>query len=151
MIPPEVSLESIKVELKDALDYAASVNLEADVSQLSVENLRFYVTFRNRGGIEFFAEFNCADYPALPPTIEFVNENRMMRGTRNLYPDVFHSNPCICMRYNRKAHGEMGGPHNEWRLIDWQLATPGGGPIDTLAMMISDMHVKILNAAGRMS
>lgn len=151
MIPPEVSLESIKFELTDALAYAASVNLETDVSELSETNLCFYVTFRNRAGVNFYAEFKCADYPALPPTIEFVNEDRTIRGAKNLYPNVFHPNPCVCMRYNRKAHGEMGGPHNEWRLIDWQLATTGGGPIDTLAMIISDMHVKILNADGRMS
>lgn len=151
MIPPEVSLESIKNELTDALAYAASVNLETDVSMLSEVNLRFYVTFRNRDGIKFYAQFDCADYPAFPPTIEFVNENHTERGAKHLYPNVFHANPCICMRYNRKAHGEMGGPHSEWRLIDWHLATPGGGPIDSLAMMISDLHIKILNASGRMN
>ncbi len=151
MIPPEVSLESIKIELTDALAYAASFNLKTDVTMLSETNLCFYVTFHNRDRIEFYAEFNCADYPALPPTIEFVDETRTQRGAKNLYPNVFHTNPCICMRYNRKAHGEMGGPHGEWRLIDWHLATPGGGPIDSLAMMISDLHVKILNATGRMN
>lgn len=151
MIPPEVSLESIKTELTDALDYAASANLETDVSQLSETNLCFYVTFHNRDGVKFYAEFNCADYPALPPTIEFVDENRTRRGAKDFYPNVFHPTPCVCMRYNRKAHGEMGGPHGEWRLIDWQLATPGGGPIDSLAMMISDIHVKILSATGRMN
>lgn len=151
MIPAEVSLESIKTELTDALAYAASVNLETDVSTLSDANLRFYVTFHNRDGINFHAEFNCADYPALPPTIEFVDEGRAQRGAKNLYPNVFHPTPCVCMRYNRKAHGEMGGPHGEWRLIDWHLATPGGGPIDSLAMIISDMHAKILSATGRMN
>lgn len=151
MIPPEVSLESIKTELTDALAYAASVNLETDASLLSEANLYFYVTFHNRDGVKFYAEFNCTDYPALPPTIEFVDENRTQRGAKDFYPNVFHPTPCLCMRYNRKAHGEMGGPHGEWRLIDWQLATPGGGPIDSLAMMISDMHVKILSATGRMN
>lgn len=151
MIAPEVSLETVKTELTDALAYAASVNLETDVSTLSAESLRFYVTFHNRGGEKFFAEFNCADYPVLPPTIEFVNENHAERGASRFYPNVFHPTPCVCMRYNRKAHGEMGGPHGEWRLIDWQLATPGGGPIDSLAMMISDLHVKILDAPGRMN
>lgn len=151
MIPAEVSFESIKHELTDALPYAASVNLETDISMLSENDLRFYVIFHNRAGIRFCAEFNCTDYPALPPLIEFVDETRTRRGTRDLYPNVFHANPCICMRYNRKAHGEMGGPHAEWRLIDWQLATPGGGPIDSLAMIISDLHAKTLDATGRMS
>ena len=35
MIPAEVSLESIKIELTDALAYAAPFNLETDVSTLS--------------------------------------------------------------------------------------------------------------------
>ena len=70
---------------------------------------------------------------------------------KHLYPNVFHTAPCVCMRYNRKAYGELGGPHGDWRLVDWHLPTPGGGPITTLAMMISDLHAKTLEATGRMS
>jgi hypothetical protein len=55
------------------------------------------------------------------------------------------------MRYSRKAYTERGGPHGDWRLIDWHLATPGGGPIDKLAMIFSDMHTKILDSTGRMT
>lgn len=41
MIDPEVSLETLKTELTDALAYAASVNLKTDISTLSANNLRF--------------------------------------------------------------------------------------------------------------
>lgn len=150
-VPAEVSLDALKTELADAVPFAASAELEIDTSTLSEQNLRFYVTFHNKAGTEFYAEFDCRDYPLHPPTIEFMDAGRAARGSQSLYPNVFHPTPCVCMRYNRKAHGERGGPHAEWRLIDWHLATPGGGPIDTLAMIVSDMHVKILDATGRIA
>ena len=150
-VPAAVSLEAVRTELADAIPFAASAGLVLDASALSEENLRFYVTFRNRQGLEFYAEFDCRDYPVFPPYIEFVDAARQRRGQQSLYPNVFHTTPCVCMRYSRKAYGERGGPHSDWRLLDWQLATPGGGPIETLAMIISDMHSKILEATGRMS
>jgi hypothetical protein len=146
-----VSLEAINEELADAAQYAKSAGLKLDASNLSEQNLVFNVTFYSRTGTEYFAEFDCRDYPLYPPTIEFTDETRVRRGSPNLYPNVFHPHPCVCMRYSRKAYTERGGPHGDWRLIDWHLATPGGGPIDTLAMIISDMHTKILDSTGRMS
>lgn len=146
-----VSLEAINTELADAVPYAASAGVTLDASALSEQNLRFYVTFRNRAGLEFYAEFDCRDYPLYPPSIEFTDAARSARGLQSLYPNGFHPTPCVCMRYNRKAYTERGGPHGDWRLIDWHLATPGGGSIETLAMIISDMHTKILDATGRMS
>src|SRR5450755_3377937 len=47
---------------------------------------------------------------------EFVSEDRREQGTRRLYPNGFHTTPCVCMRYNRKAYSERGGPHGDWRL-----------------------------------
>lgn len=150
-VEPAVSLDAITEELADAVPFAASAGLTVDTSALSESNPRFYVTFHNRAGMEFYAEFDCRDYPLYPPTIEFTDATRATRGSRSLYPSGFHPAPCVCMRYNRKAYTERGGPHGDWRLIDWHLATPGGGPIGTLAMMISDMHSKILDSPGRMS
>jgi hypothetical protein len=150
-VEPAVSLDAITEELADAVPFAASAGLAIDTSTLSEADLRFYVTFHNRKGIEFYAEFDCRDYPLYPPAIEFTDATRATRGLRSLYPSGFHPTPCVCMRYNRKAYTERGGPHGDWRLIDWHLSTPGGGPIETLAMIISDMHAKILDAPGRMS
>jgi hypothetical protein len=150
-VDPAVSLDAIKTELADAIPFAASAGLIIDTSSLSEVNLRFYVTFYNRTGIEFYAEFDCRDYPLYPPTIEFTDAARTVRAQHSLYPSGFHQTPCVCMRYNRKAYTERGGPHGDWRLIDWHLATSGGGPIETLAMIVSDMHTKILDAPGRMS
>jgi hypothetical protein len=86
-----------------------------------------------------------------PPNVEFVGLDRSERGTARLYPQGFHTTPCVCMRYNRKAYGERGGPHSDWRLLDWRLPTGNGVGIDSLALMISDLHSKILQSSGRMA
>lgn len=150
-VSAEVSLEVVQKELAEAIPYAASANLALKADGLCAEHLKFSVTFHNRAGEHFYADFDCREYPLFPPTIEFTDEAGQARGLKHLYPNVFHTAPCVCMRYNRKAYGELGGPHGDWRLVDWHLPTPGGGPITTLAMMISDLHTKTLDATGRMS
>src|SRR5437867_9372005 len=74
-----------------------------------------------------------------PPTVEFVSCDRTERGTKRLYPQGFHSTPCICMRYNRKAYTERGGPHGDWRLLDWRL--PSGNGVDNVIAVIAKIHI----------
>jgi hypothetical protein len=148
-VPGAVTLDALEQELPVARDYVAAAGLTLDDSDLSSEHLRFYVTFRNADGELFHAEFDCRNYPLHPPTIEFLDAVRQRRGLPSLYPAGFHGLPCVCMRYN-KAYADLGGPHGDWRLVDWQLATPGGGPIDSIAMMVSDLHGKISISRGRM-
>ena len=150
VIEQAFSLEKVREELVTASQFAEAAGLVLDASGLSEENLKFRVTFENRAADRFFAEFDCADYPVLPPFIEFTDENGASRGHHRHYPNVFHGTPCVCMRYSRKAYGERGGPHSDWRMVDWRLATSGGGPIRNLAEIISDMHAKILDATGRL-
>jgi hypothetical protein len=150
-IEPSVSLETVTHEIEEAAAFAASAGLTIDISELSEESLRFYVTFRNREGECFFTQFDCQDYPIYPPLIEFTDELRGHSGEHRMYPNVFHATPCICMRYSRKAYQERGGPHADWRLLDWHLATPGGGAIDSIAMILSDLHAKILDASARLA
>jgi hypothetical protein len=63
---------------------------------------------------------------------------------------VFHPMPCVCARYNRKAYSERGGPHGDWRLVDWQLPTGNGVAVDSIVMMLSDLHSKIAASSGRL-
>ncbi len=149
-VEPAVSLEAIKSELMEAAAYAASIGVELDHKDLTPENLVFKMRFFNRTGESFFARFDCTEFPLLPPFIEFTDESGGSVGQKNMYPSCFHASPCVCMRYSRKAYQEHGGPHGEWRMIDWHLATSGGGPIGTLGMIISDLHAKILECPGRM-
>ncbi|MBZ5494671.1 MAG: hypothetical protein LAO76_27405 [Acidobacteriia bacterium] len=150
-VPADVSLEGVRAELMAAAQYAAAAGLEFDAGDLREDNLRLYVEFKNQNSERFYAEFLCLEYPLHPPTIEFVSEDRRERGTHRLYPNGFHTTPCVCMRYNRKAYSERGGPHADWRLLDWRLPTSHGVAIDTLALMISDLHSKILQSSGRMA
>jgi len=150
-ISPEVSFETLKLELPNAAAYAAAAGLDLDDASLTAQNLSFYLRLANAQGEHFYVEFRCADYPLYPPTVEFVSHDRTERGTKRLYPQGFHATPCVCMRYNRKAYGERGGPHGDWRLLDWRLPTGNGIAIDTLCLMISDLHSKVRQSTGRMA
>jgi hypothetical protein len=150
-VPMEVSLAAVRAELVAAGQYAAAAGLHIDTDPVAAGELRFYVTFANRDSEHFYAEFNCAEYPMFPPNVEFVSRERSERGAARLYPQGFHPTPCVCMRYNRKAYGERGGPHSDWRLLDWRLPTGNGVGIDSLALTISDLHSKILQSSGRMA
>jgi len=149
-IPVDVSLQTVQAELVAVAEYAAAAALEVNTDSLRGENLVFSLCFANRDGEHFYAEFQCAEYPLYPPTVEFVNHARSERGTRRLYPQGFHNTPCVCMRYNRKAYSDRGGPHGEWRLLDWRLPTGNGIAINTLALMVSDLHSKIRQSSGRL-
>lgn len=148
-VPVEVSLQMVQAELVAVAEYAAAAGLEVDVTSLK-NDLRFYVRFANRDLEYFYTEFQCSEYPLYPPTVEFVSKARSQSGLHRLYPQGFHATPCICMRYNRKAYSERGGPHGDWRMLDWRLPTGNGIGIDTLALMVSDLHSKISQSSGRM-
>jgi hypothetical protein len=149
-IAPEVSFETLQRELPAAADYVAAAGLVLDDTSLTARNLRLHLQLANAQAERFYTEFDFADYPLYPPTVEFVSQDHLERGTKRLYPQGFHPTPCICMRYNRKAYSERGGPHGDWRLLDWRLPTGNGVAIDTLALMISDLHSKVRQSTGRM-
>lgn len=147
---PALSLETVREELAAAAAFAAAAGLVIDDTGFAESDLRLVVTFVNAAGDRFPAEFDCRDYPAYPPTIEFLDETRTARGLSSLYPNVFHPMPCVCARYNRKAYSERGGPHGDWRLVDWQLPTGSGVAVDSIVMMLSDLHSKIAASSGRL-
>jgi hypothetical protein len=149
-VTADVSLQALLEELTLVAAYVSAAGLSLDIALLDEITLRFYVTFCNRDGEQFQVEFECRDFPLHPPTVEFVNADRTERGASHLYPQGFHPTPCVCMRYNRKAYGERGGPHGDWRLLDWRLPTSNGVAIDTLALIVSDLDSKIRQSSGRM-
>jgi hypothetical protein len=139
-------------ELAAAETYAAAAGLAFDSTPVQEGRPLFYVTFYNRDGESFLAEIDCRDYPMFPPVVEFLDEARMRRATRDLYPSCFHGMPCVCARYNRKAYSQYGGPHGDWRLVDWQMPTSNAGEVavKTLALIVSDLHSKIAVSKGRL-
>lgn len=150
-VPVAVSFASIQKELPAVQAYAEAAGLPLETDRLSEDHLIFRVGFRNAVREPFVAEFDCRDYPMYPPTVEFVDPaGGAGRGTASLYPAGFHPTPCVCARYNRRAYIERGGPHGDWRLVDWQLPTGNGVAIDTLALIVSDLHSKIVQSRGRL-
>lgn len=148
-VAADVSVDAVRSELPLLVAYANAAGLAVDSAALSESNIRFFVSFRNRDGESFHVEFESTDYPLYPPTVEFVSGDRAERGTKHLYPQGFHPTPCVCMRYNRKAYGERGGPHGDWRLLDWRLPSGNGIGIDSFALMVSDLDSKIRQSSGR--
>ena len=143
-------LELVMADVAAAAGYAAAARLPFDATELSEERPVFYVAFSNRMGEMFHAEIKCDHYPKHPPTVEFVSADRKRRGTGDLYPACFHSTPCVCARYNLKAYKAYGGPHDDWRLIDWMLPTGAGVAIRNLREIVSDLHGKIAESEGRL-
>lgn len=150
-VAADVALAAINQELSAVAEYAAAAGLLASFESLTEQNLRFVLQFENQDGESFYVQFDCSDYPLYPPIVEFVNADQSERGTKRLYPLGFHPTPCICMRYNRRAYVERGGPHGDWRLLDWRLPTGNGIAIDNLALMVSDIHSKVRHSTGRMA
>lgn len=150
--PAELSVEQLLEELPAAAAYAAAAGLPFDSTPVDEGRPVFYVTFYNLEEQSFVAEVDCHDYPMYPPRIEFLDQARTRSGTRDLYPACFHATPCVCARYNRKAYSQHGGPHGDWRLVDWQLPTSNASEvaIKTLALIVSDLHSKIATSRGRL-
>lgn len=150
-VPLDASVDILRSEMPACETYASALGIRIDCAALVAGSPRITVHFHNRYGDLFPAELEFSGYPDLPPTIEFVEIATGERGLRRLYPDCFHATPCVCARYNRKAYGDRGGPHNEWRLKDWQDATSGASArTDGVIMIISDMHAKISKTSGRL-
>ncbi len=159
VVAPELTLETIQAELVALTAYVQAAGLELDTSELTLDAPLVYVGLFNADAERFVAELHCRDYGMLPPTIEFVDSTpreareanrQMVRALPRLYPTGFHGMPCVCMRYNRKAYGALGGPHGEWRMVDWRLPTGSGVSISNLSEIVSDLHSKIASSRGRM-
>jgi hypothetical protein len=150
-VPVEATLNVLRAEQEECEAFGAALGLPMDWSALVAGRPVVMVGFLNAPGDLFTAEVDFAGYPDLPPNIEFVDIATGERGTARLYPSCFHSMPCVCARYNRKAYGDRGGPHGEWRLKDWQDPTSGAAVRTTgFAMIISDLYGKIAQATGRL-
>jgi hypothetical protein len=76
----------------------------------------------------FIVEARCDDYKEMPPYFEFIHPDTGERGTKRCYPagsNYFHSMPCICVQWNRKAYKRESGPHADWNIANWIQARRG--------------------------
>lgn len=148
-VPVTASLDVLRAELPSIVQYATALGVEVDHTACDSDSPVVFITFRNQLDARFTAEFDFGGYPDVPPNIEFVDRASGVRGAPQLYPNCFHGMPCVCAKYNRKAYSDCGGPHADWRQKDWQDPTNNSGvPVDSVAMILSDMHAKISATAG---
>jgi hypothetical protein len=123
-VATDVSLQAVLSDLVLVAAYADAAGLTLDIGPLSEQNLRFYVAFPQPRRRAVCCGIRLRGVPASSgrPSSSF-NAHRTQRGTRDLYPEGFHPTPCICMRYNERLTASVGGPHGDWRLLDWRLPT----------------------------
>jgi len=121
-----VSRQIVKTELALAKPL---VNTYGWVIEEDLEHLLFRVRLRSSADKEeYIMEFACDNYKEMPPFIEFIDPITNARGVPSAYPKngngFFHSTPCICAQFNRKAYQPYGGPHNDWAMQNWEQLRP---------------------------
>lgn len=71
----------------------------------------------------FYLQGIFKDYKEMPPVWEFFDENWEESAAKRLYParkpcpfgsSIFHTDPFLCVHFNRKAYAEEGGRHDDW-------------------------------------
>lgn len=136
----EVSFAHIEEELEEAEPQIRALGLDLDTSMLSEEDPRFRVSGTSRADGELYiVEFRCDDYREKPPFVEMVDPESGELGTKHAYPTCFHSEPCICARFNRKTYPEYSGLHSDWDLGEWA----DDADVERLSGMISHIFSQI--------
>ena len=135
-VAPDVTREIVKAELLQVRHLARSYGW--DIRE-KLEDLVFTVNLKSSvDKEEYLMEFQCDNYKEWPPFIEFIDIQTGERGIKKAYPKngngFFHTHPCICAEFNRKAYKQHGGgPHAEWDVGNWMRARP---QINTLGDII---------------
>src|SRR5437016_5995061 len=109
-VDADISRRIIEAELTLARSLAATYGW---VIKTDLDHLLFTARLKSAvDGEEFLMEFICDDYKEKPPFIEFVEPCTGQRGVASAYPrngsGIFHTLPCICAQFNRKAYGVHG-------------------------------------------
>ena len=145
-VEPAVSLLTVRAELSEAAGVIRERGWSIDQAHLETE-LRFRASIASPVDGEVYCfEFSCNDYPALPPMIEPVDVRTSQRGVPTAFPQssdsFFHSQPVICIQFNRKAYKAYDGPHADWVIEQWQTLLPGvaslGDMLGVLALRVTD-------------
>lgn len=124
-VDPEITRQILAEEVEGMASLSAACGwvVAPDYGALTV-------TVKMRSIIDrevFIIEARCENYKEIPPYFEFIHPDTGERGTPSCYPSggsFFHSTPCICVQWNRKAYQSEGGPHNNWDLANWMQARP---------------------------
>ncbi len=139
-IEPAVTIATVRQELADAAGLLREQGWHINPSLLE-QNQTFMATIASPVDREIYQfEFDCGDYPAMPPVIDPVDIRTGLKGSPSAFPnshDSFsHPNNVICIQFNRKAYSAFGGPHSEWNIEQWQTLLPGVSSIGEMLNML---------------
>lgn len=141
-----VSLLTVREQIEEARASLQQQAWHLDLTSLEASLLfRAYIASPVDREIYCF-EFDCNDYPALPPLIEPIDLRTNQKGVPTAFPTssdtFFHTQPVICIQFNRRAYTAYQGIHADWDIGQWQTAIPGvrtlGEMLGMLALRVSD-------------
>ncbi len=126
-IAPDVTRAVLQAEVEAVISAASTFGwiVCADLDQATV-----MVRLRAHNGDVFVVHFDCADYPGMPPAVDFADTMTGSVGGKRIFPkgnDSFFNEhgPCICAPFNRKAYklpDQPGGLHQDWTLAEWRTS-----------------------------
>jgi hypothetical protein len=126
IVDPAIASAIVEEELARCVPLQATFGwtMEWDPQALRVEvGLRSAVD-----GEPYLLRAVCDNYKAWPPFLEFLEPDTRRAGTPRAYPrggrGYFHSMPCVCAPFSRKAYTQCGGPHGDWQISNWMALRP---------------------------
>lgn len=150
---PEVSCATVESELAAIRDWAERLQWK-----VSWDAVRLVLTVQMTSPVDkdcYVFEFALDSYPALPPFIELIHPVSGERGLHRCYPrggrGYFHTKPCICAPWSRKAYAAHGGPHGEWEMRNWRQARPNHSCIADILVLLWELLTDAANYQGRMA
>ncbi|MFY1686191.1 hypothetical protein ACN265_32230 [Micromonospora sp. WMMD730] len=156
MIPAAVTRTVVTTELPAVQAWAArrpgwAVHLDDTALMLIVNAVH------PRSGSALRITAQLSGYPAVPPAWRFTDP---AGGSAPPFPQagtnaeivpgsIFHGNRVICAPWNQLAYAEHNGPHGDWGgLTNWKNAGAGSTKADTLADMLSQIHLHLTLSPG---
>lgn len=152
LVSPDVTRAHVERELSEVADWA-----DARQWVLSWDPHALHLALNMTSAIDgevYHLEVSLDDYRAMPPLFEFVHAVTHERGSRRCYPKggrgYFHSHPVVCAPWNRKAYGELGGPHPDWSMVNWTTQRPNHTRLGDMLVLLQELIDDPDSYGGRM-
>lgn len=137
-MPPDLSRVYVEEELAALIPLKATFGweLRSDFAALKVRT-----TLKSaRDNQIYVLDLAFDNYKEWPPYLEFVEWDTGKIGTRRAYPKggrgYFHTHPCICAPFSRKAYNRYGGPHGDWDINNWISLTPTVNTLGDILLLV---------------
>lgn len=152
-VAPDVTRAHVEEELEEVREWTER---HGWVIRWRHDQLLLDVTMRSVIDDEQYElEVSLRDYRALPPIFEFIRPTTGERGTHCCYPrggrGYFHGKPVLCAPWNRKAYRELGGPHADWAMSQWQSYRPNHVRLGDMLSLIQELLNEESSYQGRMA